>query len=75
MLHEVEFLFDNQLIAALVKLIRDAKKSLLLVSPYIDFDARIINALVEKKSIPDFELLVLFGKNEGNYYLSMKRIV
>jgi PLD-like domain len=73
MLIEVEFLFDNQLIAAVEKLIRDAKKSLLLVSPYIDLDARIIDALNEKKEIPDFELDILFGKNENNYSKSIKK--
>lgn len=73
MREEVDFLFDNQLIAALEKLIRDSKKCLLLVSPYIDLDARIMDALAEKKSLPDFHLLVLFGKNEGNYQRSMKR--
>ncbi len=70
---EVEFLFDNQLIAAVEKLIRDSKRSLLLISPFIDLDARIIDALDEKKEKYDFELNVLFGKNENNYYRSIKR--
>jgi len=73
MMTEVEFLFDNQLIAAVEKLIRDAKKSLLLISPFIDLDARIIDALNEKKDKHDFELLVLFGKNESNVYRSIKK--
>ncbi len=67
MIQEVEFLFDNQLISSVEKLIRDAKKSLLLVSPFIDLDARIKDALNEKKERHDFELNVLFGKNENNY--------
>jgi len=73
MLHEVEFLFDNDLIAEVTKLIRNAQKHLLIVSPFIDMDARIIDALNEKRELPNFELLVLFGKNENNYYKSIKR--
>lgn len=73
MLTEVEFIFDPQLISAVEKLIRDSKNQLLLISPYIDLDARIYDALNEKKQLPDFELKVLFGKNEGNYLKSIKR--
>jgi hypothetical protein len=70
---EVEFLFDNQLIAAVEKLIRDAKKELIVISPFIDLDHRIQDALREKQSKYDFELCVLFGKNEDNCYKSIKR--
>lgn len=73
MTEEVEFLFDNQLIAAVEKLIRSAKNRLVLISPFIDLDARIIDALNEKKGLHNFELLVLFGKNEANYLKSIKR--
>jgi hypothetical protein len=40
-MEEVSFLFDNQLIAALEKLIKDAKSKLVLISPFIDLDPRI----------------------------------
>jgi hypothetical protein len=70
---DIQFLFDNQLIAALEKLIKDAKHKLFLVSPFIDLDNRIQDALREKIERHDFELLVLFGKNENNYYKSMKK--
>lgn len=70
---DVEFLFDNQLVAAIEDLIRKADKQLVLISPFIDLDARIKDALNEKKQLLDFELLVLFGKNEGNYYKSVKK--
>lgn len=70
---ECEFLFDNQLIAALEKLIRDAKHELLLISPFIDLDARIEDALKEKISKHDFKLRVVFGKNENNIYKSIKK--
>lgn len=73
MTEDVEFLFDNQLIAALENLIRNSKRKLLLVSPYIDLDPRITDALNEKKSLHNFELKVLFGKNENNYLKSIKK--
>ncbi len=46
---------------------------MLLISPFIDLDKRIRDALSEHKSKHDFELLVLFGKNEDNYYKSIKK--
>ena len=70
---EVEFLFDNQLIAAVESIIKESKNKLLLVSPFIDLDRRIQDALKEKMSKHDFELLVLFGKNENNHFKSMKK--
>ncbi len=70
---EVQFLFDNQLIAAVESLIKNSKNRLLLISPFIDLDRRIQDALRDKISKHDFELLVLFGKNEDNYYKSIKK--
>lgn len=70
---EVQFLFDNQLIAAVESLIKNSKHRLLLISPFIDLDRRIQDALKEKLFKYDFELLVLFGKNEDNYYKSIKK--
>lgn len=70
---DVKFLFDNQLIAEVESLIKNSKHRLLLISPFIDLDRRIQDALREKLSKHDFELLVLFGKNEDNYYKSIKK--
>ena len=39
-MEEVSFLFDNQLIAGLEKLIKDAKSKLVLISPFIDLDCK-----------------------------------
>lgn len=72
-MYDVEYLFDNQLIAAIENLINEANKKLLLVSPFIDLDARIKDALSEKKSKHDFDLKVLYGKNEDNCYKSIKK--
>jgi hypothetical protein len=52
---EVQFLFDNQLIAALENLIKNSKHRLVLISPFIDLDRRIQDALREKLSKHDFE--------------------
>lgn len=73
MFFEADFLFDNQLVAAIEDMIRKANKRLVLVSPFIDLDARIKDVLSEKKQSLDFELFVLFGKNEGNIYRSVKK--
>ena len=70
---EVQFLFDNQLIAELENLIKNAKHRLLLISPFIDLDKRIQDALRDKLTKHNFELLVLFGKNEDNCYKSIKK--
>ncbi|QHT65404.1 hypothetical protein GXP67_01285 [Rhodocytophaga rosea] len=70
---DADFLFDNNLIAEVENLIRSAETKLLLVSPYIDLDSRIQDALREKKERHDFSIQVLFGKNEDNIYRSIKR--
>lgn len=70
---EVDFLFDTQLTLAVENLIRNSKHKLILISPFIDLDKRIIDALSDKKSKHDFELLVLFGKNDCDYLKSIKK--
>lgn len=57
---EVQFLFDNQLIAAVESLIKNSKHRLLLIPWFIDLDRRIQVVLKEKLLKHDFELLVLF---------------
>lgn len=70
---EYKFLFDNQLIAELENIIKHSKNTLLLISPYIDLDKRIQDALREKLTKHDCEIKVLFGKNEDNLYKSIKK--
>jgi hypothetical protein len=70
---DVQFLFDNQLISELESLIKNSKNELLLISPFIDLDRRIMDALKEKIKNPKFKLRVLFGKNEKNIYKSVKK--
>mgnify|MGYP000898250266 CR=1 FL=1 len=66
------FLFSNQLISELEKLIKNSKNKLLLISPYIDLDERIKDALKTKINNPNFELKILFGKNETDFFKSIK---
>ncbi len=73
MIIDVQFLFDNQLIAQVENLIKNSKNELLLISPFIDLDKRIQDALAEKINKTNFKLKVLFGKNENNIYKSIKK--
>ncbi len=70
---DAQFLFDNQLIAAVENVIKNSKYELLLISPFIDLDKRMRDALTQKINKPDFKLRVLFGKNENNIYKSIKK--
>lgn len=70
---DAQFLFDNQLITAVENLIKNSKNELLLISPFIDLDKRIQDALYEKINKTDFKLKVLFGENEKNIYKSIKK--
>lgn len=66
------FLFGNKLVTELEDLIKESKHKLLLISPYIDLSPRIKDVLKDKLGRYDFELQVLFGKNEHNIYKSIK---
>lgn len=70
---EVQFIFNTDLVAGLENLIKNAKHKLLLVSPFIDLSKEIKAALNEHILKHDFELFVLFGKNEDNLYKSIKK--
>lgn len=67
------FLFGNELITELESLIKESKNHLLLISPFIDLSPRIQDALRQKMDKNNFELKVLFGKNENNIYKSVKQ--
>jgi hypothetical protein len=70
---EVQFIFNTELVAGLENLIKNSKHKLLLVSPFIDLSKEIRAALNEHIAKHDFELYVLFGKNEDNLYKSIKK--
>lgn len=73
MILDGQFLFDNQLIAGLESLIKESKEELILISPFIDLDARIKTALQTKLDSKEFKLTVVFGKNEEKYFRSIKK--
>lgn len=70
---DAQFLFDNQLTSEVESLIKNSKNELLLISPFIDLDKRIMAALNERIKNPKFKLRVLYGKNEHNIYKSVKK--
>ncbi|WP_207496023.1 hypothetical protein [Aridibaculum aurantiacum] len=72
MIEQVEFLFDDQLVNALIKLVRGAKTKLLLIAPSIDLDGRIVDALYEKKALHNFQLLVLCTQNQETRQLNIE---
>lgn len=70
---ESKFLFDTSLVGELENIIKNAKHTLLIISPFIDLDRRIQDALLEKVNKHDLKIKVLFGKNEDNIYKSIKK--
>ncbi len=70
---DYQFLFNTELVAGLENLIKNAKHKLILISPFIDLSKEIKLALNQHIGKHDFELFVLFGKNEDNLYKSIKR--
>ncbi|MDQ3048134.1 MAG: phospholipase D family protein [Bacteroidota bacterium] len=72
-MEEVSFLYDQDLIGELEKLIQNAKYQLVLVSPYIDLSSGIKDSLLIQQKKKDLKVNVLFGKNDGNYTKSAKK--
>jgi hypothetical protein len=58
---QIDFLFNDRLAHALEQLIKESDKKLTLISKYINLDRRIIEALQQKKDLPNFELNIIFG--------------
>lgn len=69
---EVYFIF-NSITNDIENLVKEAKKELFLVSPFIDLSPNIKDELSLKKKDPNFFLRILFGKNEGSYLKSFKK--
>jgi hypothetical protein len=66
----VEFVSDYMLSTRIIEVIKEAEKSLMLVSPYIRLSPPIKKELKLLQDV-DLELYVLFGKNEGNISRSL----
>jgi hypothetical protein len=61
-----KFLTESDLNAALERIFRDARESLVIVSPYIRLHDRIKDLLKEIKDDPQIKITLLFGKNEAD---------
>ena len=59
-----QFLYGNGLNAALADLFKNAEEYLVLISPYIKLHERYKDELKSKLSVPNFQIQILFGKNE-----------
>jgi PLD-like domain len=67
------FLTGNDLNAQLENLFEYANDYIILISPYIKLHDRYASVLKAKKDNPNFEIIVVFGKNEDDFSKSMKQ--
>ncbi len=67
-----KFLEGNNLNAGLENLFKNAKKSLILISPYIKLHQRYISVLKNQIDEHDLEITIVFGKNEDDLSKSMQ---
>ena len=66
------FLTGDNLNDAIDNIIKDAKKFVFITSPYIKLDNHFKERFDLVKKNPSIYLQILFGKNEENFYQSMK---
>ena len=48
------------------KIVENAEQHLMLISPYIKLHHRLISSLKSKRDEPNFEVIIVFGKNEND---------
>lgn len=68
-----KFITETELNHEIVKLFKEAEKTLLIVSPYIKLHPHIQSALKSKKSNHELKVSLLFGKNRENPALSLRQ--
>lgn len=67
-----EFITDKQLDEKLTDIIWNAKKELIILSPFIRLDDYCKNVVFKKlKNNPELEIIIVFGKNEGETQRSL----
>jgi RNA polymerase-binding transcription factor DksA len=67
-----EFLTDKELDDKLTDIIWNAKKELIILSPFIRLDDYCKNVVFKKlKNNPELEIIIVFGKNEGETQRSL----
>lgn len=67
-----KFLKGNQLNAELESLFDDAQKFIVIISPFIKLHSRFVDSLKSKIENPDFELIIVFGKNDDDLSKSLR---
>jgi hypothetical protein len=67
-----KFLTGNKLNTEVEEILEKADLQLILISPYIKLHERYISVLKSKISDPEFEIIVVFGKNEDDLSKSLK---
>lgn len=68
-----KFVEGNTLNVAIEKLIDDAYEYLFLISPYIKLHSRLKDRLKAKLKDDKLKIVIVFGKNDGDYYKSMPK--
>lgn len=68
-----QFLNHHNIKKEVLNLFQTAERFIFLVSPYIKLNEEMRRALSSKRNDPNFEIVVLFGKNEENLSKSLSR--
>lgn len=68
-----KFLSGRQLSEAIEKIIWDADKQLILISPFIKLDDHFKKLFENHERNPQLEIIVIFGKNEGDVSKSFNK--
>lgn len=66
-MENIEFVFGYKQNEKLESIIENAKKELVIISPYIDLAPNIKSSLIKKREDKEFKITILFGKSKGNY--------
>lgn len=66
-----QFLTGTELIAKIESVIREAKREVIIISPYIKLSKNIKRTLDGLKEQPNIALRVVFGKNQNDYFKSI----
>jgi len=65
-----QFKYGHDLNASIEKIMREAEKRLILVSPFIKLNHRYTDELKALKTRPKCRILICFGKSDGQYHKS-----
>lgn len=66
-----KFLKPDRLIKEIDVLFEEAEELIVIVSPFIKLDIQLKNILKSKRNDPNFQIVLLYGKNESNHNQSI----